>query len=175
MVGITIKNQDNQNDKARGISYRRKDQITGDVIWSVLEKVSQSNARFNALDRLVIEVNSVKMPVGFGGGIKTKGRPLSVMAHLKRNIVEIRAEQNCLAHAIIVAIAKITNDPNYTSYCKGYKIIPVVQHLLETTGIDLRNGGGIPELTRFQEHFKYYRIVVYATRFCLTDTSIHLK
>jgi hypothetical protein len=88
----------------------------------------------------VIEVNSVKMPVGFGGGIKTKSRPLSVMAHLKRNI-EIKAEQNCLTHAIIVAIAKITNDPNYESYRKGYKIIPVVQNLLETTGIDLGSGG----------------------------------
>jgi hypothetical protein len=65
-----------------------------------------------------------------------------------------------------VAIAKITNDPNYASYCKGYKIIPVVQNLLQTTGIDLRNGGGIPELTRFQEHFKDYRIVVYEGLIC---------
>jgi hypothetical protein len=28
------------------------------------------------------------------------------------------------------------------------------------TGIDLTNGGGIPELIKFQEHFKGYRIVV---------------
>jgi hypothetical protein len=100
------------------------------------------------------------MPIGFGRGIKTKGRPLSVMAHLKRSIIEVKAEQICLAHAIIVTIAKITNDPNYVSYRKGYKIIPVVQNLLETTGIDLSNGGGFPEVTRFQEHFKDYRIVV---------------
>jgi len=42
---------------------------------------------------------------------------------------------------------------------KGYKIRPVVDHLLTTTGIDLSNGGGIPELMRIQEHFKEYRIV----------------
>jgi hypothetical protein len=135
------------------------------VIWSVFE-VSQSNSRFNVLERLVIEVNSVKMPVGFGEGIKTKARILSVMAHVKRSIIEIRAEQNCLAHATIVAITKITNDPNYESYRKGYKIIPVVQHLLETTGIDVRSGGVIPELTRFQEHFKDYMIVVYEGLAC---------
>jgi hypothetical protein len=61
-------------------------------VWSVFEKVTQSNARFNALDRLVITVHSVRMPVGFGR-VKTKGWPLVVMAHLKRNIVEVKAEK----------------------------------------------------------------------------------
>jgi hypothetical protein len=83
------------------------------------------------------------------------------MAHLKRSIVEVKAENNCLAHALITAIARVTNDPNYNSYRKGNKILPAVDRLLETTGIDLKDGGGIPELTRFQEHFKEYRIVVY--------------
>jgi hypothetical protein len=110
----------------------------------------------------VIEVHSVKMPVEFGKtALKTKGRPLSVMAHLKRSIVEVRAEENCLAHAIVIAIAKLTNDPSYNAYRRGWKIFPAVQNLLETTGINLDNGGGIPELIRFQEHFKEYRIVVY--------------
>jgi hypothetical protein len=61
MVGITIRNEANQNDKPIGISFRRKDQLSGEVIWSVFEKVSQSNSRFNALDRLVVTVHSVKM------------------------------------------------------------------------------------------------------------------
>jgi hypothetical protein len=34
------------------------------------------------------------------------------MALLKRSVVEVKAEGNCLAHALI-AIAKIENDPNY--------------------------------------------------------------
>jgi hypothetical protein len=51
------------------------------------------------------------MPAGFGG-IKTKGRPLGVMAHLKRSIIEVKAERKCLAHALIIAIAKVTKDPN---------------------------------------------------------------
>jgi hypothetical protein len=69
---------------------------------------------FNALDTLTIEVHAVRMPAGFGG-IKTKGRPLGVMAHLKRSISEVKAETNCLAHALIIAIARVTNDPNYNS------------------------------------------------------------
>ena len=43
MVGITIQNQVNQNDKPIGISFRRKDQLSGEVVWSVFENVSQSN------------------------------------------------------------------------------------------------------------------------------------
>jgi len=66
MVGITIQNQVNQNDKPIGISFRKKDQLSGEVIWSVFEKVSQSNSRFNALDTHVVTVHSVKMPFGYG-------------------------------------------------------------------------------------------------------------
>jgi len=86
MVGITIQNRENQN-KPIGISFRRKDQLAADVILSLLQKVSQSNARFNALDKLIMTVHSVRMPVGIGRGIK-RGRPLPVMAHLKKSVVE---------------------------------------------------------------------------------------
>jgi hypothetical protein len=35
-----------------------------------------------------------------------KGRPLSVMAQIKRSIIEVKAETNCLAHALRIAIEK---------------------------------------------------------------------
>jgi hypothetical protein len=154
-------------DKAIGISFRRKDQLSTDVILNVWQKVTQSNSRFNALDKLVLEVHSVKMPVGFGREMKTKGRPLNALAHLKTSIVKVKAATDCLAHALVIAIAKITNDQNYKSYRDGRKIGPVVERLLETTGINLdRGGGGIGELTRFQEYFKEYRIVVFSGLNC---------
>ena len=73
MVGINIQNQVNQNDKPIGISFRRKDQLSAEVMGSVFEKVSQSNSRFNALDTLVVTGHSIKMPVGFGRAIKRMG------------------------------------------------------------------------------------------------------
>ena len=113
--------------------------------------MSQSNGRFNATDTLIVAVHSITMPVGFDGdGMKRKGRTLATMAYLKNSIVELRSEENSLAHAIVIAIARLNNDPNYTSYRKGRKIRPVVRQLLEMSVIDLKNGGGIPELTRFQ-------------------------
>jgi len=145
MVGITVQNQVNQNDKAIGISFRRKDQLSGEVIWNVFEKVSQSNSRFNALDMLVVTVHSVKMPAGFERvALKSSGRPLTVMAHLKKSIVKVMAEESCLAHALLIAIARVDNDANYKAYCQCRKISPVVQALVKETSIDLTNGGGSP-------------------------------
>jgi len=72
------------------------------------------------------------------------------MAHLKRSVVEVKATENCLAQALIIAIAKAENDPDYKAYRQGRKILPVVQKLLAKTGIDLSGGGGIPELIKFQ-------------------------
>jgi hypothetical protein len=113
MVGITIINEVNVQDKIIGISFRRKVQINSDVIWSVFEKVAQSNARFNALDRLVVTVHSIKMPIGYGRdrGMATKGRPLGKMVHLKRSIIEVKAEENCLVHVLVIGIARLTKDP----------------------------------------------------------------
>jgi hypothetical protein len=55
------------------------------------------------------------MPIG-QGRIATKGRPLETMVHLKRSIVEVKTEENCLAHALIISIAKLTNDSDYKAY-----------------------------------------------------------
>ena len=165
MMGIMIQNEINQSDKPIGVSFRRKDQLSGDVIWNVFEKVCQSNSRFNALDRFVVTVHSVRMPVGFGG-MKTMGRLISVMAHLKRSTVEVKAEDHCLGHALLIALSRVNNDSNCNSYRRGYKIRPAVQNLLETTGIDLMKGAANPELVRFQEYFQEYKIVVYQGLSC---------
>ena len=72
------------------------------------------------------------------------------------------AEENSLAHALIIALARLNNDPNYKAYRQGRKIRPVVERLLVTIVTDLKNGARIPELTRFQEDFHEYKFVVYS-------------
>ena len=124
MVGITIQNRVNQNDKLIGIIFRRKDQLAGEVTWSLVEKVSQSYFRFKGLDKLIMNVHSVRMPVGFGKpAMKSKGHPLAVMAQLKTSVVEVKAEDNCLAHAIL-AIAKAKNVPEYVGTVKVIRYVP---------------------------------------------------
>ena len=175
MVGMTIQNRLNQNDKPIGTSFRRKDQLSGDVVGNVFEKISQSNSRFNAMDPVVITLHSVIIPVGSGRGIKTMDRQLSVMAHINKSIVEVKTESNCLAWALIIAIARVKNDSNYKSYRDGWKIRPVVRNLLETKGIDLTNGAGLPKIAKFQEHFREYKIVVYQGLSCDNMFAGHVE
>ena len=66
ILGIAIHNESDQNHRPIGISFRRRDQLSVDAIWSVFEKVKQSNARFNALDTLTVVVHSVRIPIRFG-------------------------------------------------------------------------------------------------------------
>jgi hypothetical protein len=72
MVGITIQNEVHVLDKPAGISFRRKDHLCGEIIWSVIEKVVQPSARYNALDKLIVTVHSIRMPIVFRKGIKSK-------------------------------------------------------------------------------------------------------
>jgi len=121
------------------------------------------------------------MPLGFGRvALKSRGRPLSVMAHLKKSIVEVKAEENCLANALLIAIARVDNDANYKGYRQVRKKRPVFQALLKETGIDMTSGGGFSN--RFQEHFRDYKIVVYQGLGCddimyegQVDSSKHLN
>jgi hypothetical protein len=107
------------------------------------------------------------MPIGNGGdGIEAKSRTVANMAHLKKRIVQFKAENNFLAYALVIAIAKLTNDPDYKAFIHGRKIHSVVDRLLAMAGIELTNGGGIKELIKFQEHFKWYRIVVFGGLIC---------
>ena len=54
LVGLTIRNTENVQDKVFGISLRRRGQLKPDVVWGVLGKVIQSNARFGLADRLEV-------------------------------------------------------------------------------------------------------------------------
>jgi len=51
MVCVTISNEVNVQDKPIGISFRRRDRLSADVIWSLFEMVAQSNTSFNAMGR----------------------------------------------------------------------------------------------------------------------------
>jgi hypothetical protein len=88
---------------------------------------------------------------------------VSTIAYLKKSIVEVKAKENCVAQALVTAMAKVTNDQDYLAYRKGRKILPKVRELMHASGVDLSKGGGIPELKAFQRHLSQYRIVVYSS------------
>ena len=133
-----------------GISLRRRDQLKPDVVWAVLGKVIQSNAKFGLSDRLDVHLDHVRMPAGNGRmAEKTKGRSLGVLSAIKKSIVVVKAEFLCLAHALVIAMARVNSDPKYKSYKLGRCLNKPVEDLLKASGVDLSNGGGLEELQQF--------------------------
>jgi hypothetical protein len=66
------------------------------------------------------------MPVGFGERAE------------KRSIVEVKSDENSLAHALVIAVARVANDPDYKAYIHGRKILPQIRELLQASGVDTR-------------------------------------
>ena len=67
----------------------------------------------------------------------------------------------CLAHALIIAMAKVNWYPKYKSYRVGYSLKQPVQDQISGSGIDLTNGGGFKILEQFQDYLSNYKINVY--------------
>jgi hypothetical protein len=63
-----------------------------------------------------------------------------------------------LTHALIIAIARVNNDPTYAS---KYGLRQPVQDLLKASGVDLSNGGGVEELEQFQQYLSDYKIIAF--------------
>ena len=93
-----------------GINLRRRVQFKADVVWGVLGNVMESNARFGLSDRLEVHLDHVRMPAG-NGRVKTKKRSLNVMSAITKGIFAVKAAINCLAYALIFAIARVNGDP----------------------------------------------------------------
>jgi hypothetical protein len=121
LVGLRIRNTQNVHDKVVGISFRRRDQLKhDDVVWGVLGKVVQCNARFGLCDRLEVHLNNVRMPNGKGKrSQKTKGRSLDVLSAIKWSIVVFQEAIFCLVHALIIAISRVNGNHKQKSYRKS--------------------------------------------------------
>jgi hypothetical protein len=98
------------------------------------------------------------MPNG-NGGDKTKERSLYTLNALKRSIV-VNAAFLCLAHALIIGMARVNGDPKYKSYRNGYGLTKPVEDLLEASGVYLSNGRGLEEIQQFQAYLSDYKIIV---------------
>jgi len=162
LVGLRLRNTDNVEDKVVGISLRRHDQLKSDVVWAVLEKVIQSNPRIGLSDRLEVHLDHVRMRTGNGKRAEeTKGRSLDVMSAIKKSIVTVKAALNCLAYALIIAMARVNGDPKYQSYRHGSGLKKPVEDLLKASGVDLSNGGSFEEIRQFQDHLSDYEFIVF--------------
>jgi len=122
MEEVTIHNEVNILDKAIGISFRRKDQLFEEVIWSVFSKVAQSNARYNCCTFSEDACRFREKEYQIEGSTSRR------YGTYEKSIIAVKSKTNCLAHALIIAIARLTKDRKYKSYLQGRRtILPVVQ------------------------------------------------
>jgi hypothetical protein len=83
------------------------------------------------------------------------------MSAIKRSIFVVKEVKLYLAHALVLAMAKVNNDPNYVSCTEGRKLKKPAQDLLLASGVQLDNEGGIEELAQIQNFLPGYKIIVY--------------
>jgi hypothetical protein len=130
------------------------------VVWSVLGKVIQSNARFALTDRLEVHLDHVRMPAGnVKLAERTKGRSLNVLNVIKRSIVVVKTALMCLDHALIIAMSRVNNDPKYALIRQGKCLKEPVQDLLNASGVDLSNGGDFRKLEQFNSTFRTTKLL----------------
>ena len=67
----------------------------------------------------------------------------------------------CLAHTLIIAMARVNGGPNFVSYRQGRFLKEPVEEILKASGMDLSNGGAFEELQRFQQYLSDYKIIVF--------------
>jgi hypothetical protein len=160
LVGISIRNSENLQDKLVGISLHRPDQFKPDIVWDVLGMVIQGNARFALCDRLEVHLDNARMPNG-NGGVKTKSMSLSVLSAIKKIFVVLKAAFLCMAQKLIIAMDRVNGDPKNKSYRNGRCLQKPVEYLLEDSVVDLSNGGGLEDLQQFQAYLSDYKIIVF--------------
>lgn len=171
-VGFSFNNV-TESHAAFGITFRRFDQYTPELILSALQIVLQSNSNFLADDTLSVKVDLVRIPTG-GMRVmnigKTKDRYYSIH---RRSIYspKISPEDGQICLAVAIVIGKSLVDNNINEYNK--LIYPPNHSDLITEGyrlclmanVDLNRGGGHDEIVQFQEYLKNeYNLTVYASR-----------
>ena len=137
--------------------------LTAERVYSELERVIQSNQEFRLNDTVTIDINHVESPVGSGGkGKKRTTYDIGDYLDEKNSVVRIKNKDDlCLARALVVARAKIENDPRY-NHIKDSR-----RPLQREKAFDLHEAANVPlgpcglnEAVLFQQYLTDYQLVI---------------
>ena len=153
-----------QLDLPISIPFMPLAQLTTERVFSQIERVIQSNRDFRLNDTVTVDIIHVEEPQGGTSNGKSKRTTLDIREYLKkkRSVITINNTDNlCLARSLVVAIAKIENDPKYRS------IISPKGHIQLQRALDLHQAAGVPlglcgldEVKLFQKYLANYEITV---------------
>ena len=145
------------------LPFMSVERLTAERVYSELERVIQSNQEFRLNDTVTIDINHVESPQGSGKS-KLKRTTFDIDDYLdeKGSVVRIRNKDDlCLARALVVARAKIENDPKYDQIRKSNKAIQ------REKAFDLHEAANVPlgpcglnEVALFQQYLTNYQIMI---------------
>ena len=133
--------------------------LTTERILSEIQRVVQSNQHFRLNDTVNVNVIHVSMPSGGKGSKRTE---MNLKKHLekKKSVVRIQnTDDLCMAHALVVAKAKVDEDPQYKSIVDHRKPMQtrMAQELHANADVPL-GPCGIEEAKQFQAYLTEYQI-----------------
>ena len=137
------------------------ERLTAERVYSELERVIQSNQEFRLNDTVTIDLNHVESPAGSG---RKKRTTFDIDDYLdeKNSVVRIKNKDDlCLARALVVARAKVDNDPRYNQIKRSARAIQ------REKAFDLHEAANVPlgpcglnEVALFQQYLTDYQIVI---------------
>ena len=142
------------------LPFMSRAQFTPERVFAAVERVVQSNREFRLNDTVHVNVWHVEMPEGSGRS-KNKRTELNAKKYLHdtRSVVVIKNHDDlCLARALVVAIARVENAPNY-DYLRR------IDRAQQIKARELHIEAGVPfgpcgleEVRLFQRHLTRYEI-----------------
>ena len=120
-----------QLDTPISVPFLPVERLTTERIFSQIERVIQSNQDFRLNDTVTVDIIHVVAPQGSGKS-RVKRTIVNIREYLKKkkSIISINNDDNlCLARALVVAVAKIENDPKYDQIRKSNRDVQLERAL----------------------------------------------
>ena len=148
-----------QLDTPISLPFMTAEQLTPERVFSQIERVIQSNRDFRLNDTVTVDIIHVEAPQGSG---RSKRTTLNIREYLhkKGSVITIENNDNlCLARALVVAVAKIENDPKYKTLRDSRKRTQQMKamELHQTANVPF-GPCGLPEVDLFQKYLTNYEI-----------------
>ena len=162
----------NENDQVRfvmrsdqletpiSIPFMPLHQLTTERVFSQVQRVVQSNRDFRLNDTVSVDIMRVEAPQGSGRKKPRNIVNIKEYLHKKRSIITIYNNDDlCLARALVVAIAKVENNPNYKNLTRpGRREQEKKARELHAAANVPLGPCGIPEVALFQKYLTNYEI-----------------
>ena len=148
-----------QLDTPISMPFMPVEQLTPEKVFSQIERVIQSNRDFRLNDTVIVDIIHVEAPQGSGRSKRTTLN-ISEYLHKKNTVITIKNNDNlCLARALVVAIAKVENAPNYKNLARADRGTQEKEARKLHTVANVPLGPcGIPEVEMFQKYLTNYEI-----------------